>query len=129
MSNGDVEYMFMGNPDCGICGALAGTTGPRPIPPPHENCQCTSEATGCNNTYDISGTSRRYGPNGECFFFDADITVICWDGSETGLSTSIDVGCPGDDVDDLEAVWAAAGEVAADLAADACPDCSSPNVS
>ena len=95
MANGDagVEYEFMGNPDCPICGALAGTTSSEPISAPHDNCQCESQAT-CTNSSSISGSSTRYGPGGICFIFNAEIEVTCWDGSTVGLSTAIDMGAP-----------------------------------
>ena len=130
MANGDagVEYEFMGNPDCPICGALAGTTSSEPISAPHDNCQCESQAT-CTNSSSISGSSTRYGPGGICFIFNAEIEVICWDGSTVGLSTAIDMGCSGtgDDWGWLDELYEkAAGDIAS--LEDGCPDCPSPNV-
>jgi len=130
MANGDagVEYEFMGNPECGICGALAGTTGSEPISAPHENCQCENQAT-CTNSSDIAGSSTRYGPGGSCFIFNAEITVTCWDGTTVGMSLPIDFGCTGADQD--ENFWDQVEEAAADAIADledGCPDCPSPNV-
>jgi hypothetical protein len=131
MANGDenVEYTFEGNPDCPICGALAGTTDAQPIPPPHENCQCTNGVT-CNNNFEVAGSSTRYGPGGNCFIFNAEIKVTCWDGSEIGVTEPFDYGCEGADQDEgfWEDVWDRAGEVASALA-DGCPDCQPPLVS
>jgi hypothetical protein len=128
MANGDVEYTFLGNPNCPICGALAGTTDSQPIPPPHENCQCENEAK-CVIEYGyepaLGGFSaQRYGPNGECFSYAVEIVVICADGSELGESISIDFGCVGadyqDDWDDV--LWDRVAEIAAELA-EGCPPC------
>jgi hypothetical protein len=132
MANGDenVEYTFEGNPDCDICGPLTGTTDSRrPIPPPHDNCKCTCEAT-CENEYSPSGSSTRYGPGGNCFIFNAEVNVICWDGSEIGASVAIDFGCEGADYDEgfFEVLWDKTGDVAAGLAT-GCPPCEPPLVS
>jgi hypothetical protein len=125
MANGDenVEYTFEGNADCGICGALAGTTDSRPIPPPHDNCQCTNEAT-CENEYSFESHAQRYGPQGRCFTLTLEVTVTCWDGTEIGVTTEIDYGCEGaDQAEDFwEDVWDQTGDVAGDMA-DGCPDC------
>jgi hypothetical protein len=128
MANGNVEYVFLGNPECGICGALAGTTDSRPVPQPHENCQCTNEAT-CENEYSFGGGSTRYGPGGSCFTFNAEITVTCWDGTEIGQTVPIDYGCEGADQDEgfWEDVWDQTGDVASDLAV-GCPPCQPPLV-
>jgi hypothetical protein len=126
MANGNVEYMFMGNPDCAICGGLAGTTDSKPIPPPHENCHCETEATGCEeNEYSYTGGGGRH--NGHSTF-DVEITVTCWDGTEIGQSVSLEVG-----PDDLSEGWWEAiedriGDIAAELA-EGCPDCKPPLVS
>jgi hypothetical protein len=118
----DVEFEFDGNPECPSCGALAGTTSDRPIPAPHPNCACPNKHK-CNNRYDFSATSTRYGPEGRCFILNADITVRCWDGTEIGESVPIDMGCAGGDTGtDWEAVWDEVGTVAATMA-DGCPDC------
>jgi hypothetical protein len=137
MANGDgnVEYTFEGNPECDICGALAGTTDSRPIPPPHENCQCTSEAT-CENEYSFgggpagSGGVTRYGPHGSCFTLTEEVTVTCWDGTEIGESVELDYGCEGaDQAEDFwEDVWDQTGGAAAEMA-DGCPPCAPPLVS
>jgi hypothetical protein len=130
MANGDagIEYEFMGNPECGICGALAGTTDSEPIAPPHENCQCTNEAR-CTNALSVAGSSSRYGPGGSCFVFHAEITVTCWDGTEIGESLDIDFGCTGADQDEgfLDELYDRAGDAAGGLE-DGCPECESPNV-
>ena len=129
MANGDdVEYEFEGNADCPICGALVGTIDDRPIPQPHENCQCSSIPK-CNNTYHYSGTSDRYGPGGDCFIFNAEVEVTCWDGQTIGVSVPIDFGCVGADYEDdfWEQVWDLTGDEAAGLA-DGCPDCDPPLV-
>lgn len=94
---GNVQYCFFGNPQCPICDALTGTLSSEPIPAPHENCQCTSEPVDedCQHTYAYVGSSTRYGPNGDCFVFDAEVTVTCSDGTEIGASIPIDFGCTG----------------------------------
>jgi hypothetical protein len=129
MANGDVEYTFDGNPECPICAALDGTTDSEPIPPPHDNCQCTSEAT-CPNDHDYHGSSTRYGPHGSCFILDVEVTVTCWDGTEIGMEVPIDFGCVGADQDEgfLDEVADQAGDVAAELEA-GCPPCEPPLVS
>ena len=126
--DGDVEYTFDGNPECPICGALAGTTDTRPIPPPHDNCQCTNEAT-CKNDYSVSGSSTRYGPQGQCFTFNAEVTVTCWDGTEIGQTVPLDFGCAGADQDEgfWEEVWDQAADVARELES-GCPPCQPPLV-
>lgn len=128
MADENVEYTFLGNPECPLCGALAGTTDSRPVPPPHDNCQCENEAT-CENEYDFSGSSTRYGPGGSCFTFNAEVTVTCWDGSSAGLSIPIDFGCAGADQDEgfFEELWDRVGDVASEVA-DGCPPCQPPLV-
>jgi hypothetical protein len=124
----DVEYEFEGNPECEVCGGLAGMTDSRPIPPPHENCQCTNAAT-CNNRYSVTGSSTRYGPDNNCFIFNAEVTVICWDGTEIGASIPIDFGCVGSGGEDFfDLMYEATADEAASMA-DGCPDCAPPLVS
>src|SRR5215208_3380336 len=124
----NIEYEFEGNPECPMCGALAGVTSNLPIPTPHPNCVCPTKHK-CNNRFAFTGGARRYGPRGSCFYFDAEITVTCWDGTEIGESTSIDMGCAGAGGEtDWDVMMDERGEKAASIA-DGCPDCNPPIVS
>jgi len=126
MANGDedVEWEFDGNPACPLCGPLAGTTDSRPIPPPHENCQCTNVPR-CNNQYAVPfGDTTHFGPGNKCVVFTAEIIVTCWDGTEIGATVPIDFGCEGADEDEgwWDLLWSAIADEAAALEA-GCVDC------
>jgi hypothetical protein len=120
------EWVFVGPGECDLCQSMVGTVSSGPIGSLHPNCGCSSEPICGENTWDVSGDSSRYGPDGECFVFNAEITVTCWDGTEIGQSVSIDMGCAS--YGDFEAaIWDAAAPYAEELA-EGCPDCE-PNVS
>lgn len=129
--NGEVEYEFVCNDDsCEICQSLSGTTSSELLAAPHENCRCSvllRNRKGCEYTYEIAsaGNTRRYGPNGECFIWVAEVEVTCHNGSVIGGSVEIDMGCDNDglDMDGLVAkAWGEAYDAAASMA-NGCPDC------
>jgi hypothetical protein len=116
----EVEYELQGG-ECELCQSMAGTVSDYPLEPLHPNCACKSTPR-CNNRFSFQGDSTHYGPAGECFIFNAEITVTCWDGSEIGLSVPIDMGCEAEAGDVFEAIDAAVEEEAQALM-DSCPDC------
>jgi hypothetical protein len=137
MANGDEntsspyeEYEFVCNDDaCEVCQALAGTTSPTILASPHANCRCSvvlRNRKGCEYTYEIeSAGARRYGPNGECFIWVAELVVTCHDGTVIGGTVEIDMGCDNDALDMeglLEKAWDLAYDMAANMA-DGCPAC------
>lgn len=126
MADAGIEYVLSGG-ECERCQSMAGTVSDHPLEPLHPNCACTSEPQ-CNNTFDFEGGSTRYGPDGQCFIFNAEITVTCWDGSEIGMTIPIDMGCEAESGDVWEAIDAAV-EAEASALLDGCPDCSPPLVS
>jgi len=124
----EVEFEFVGPGECERCRAMVGTISSTPIGQLHPNCNCSSEPR-CNNTFDYEGSSTRYGPNGRCFIFDAEIRVRCWDGTESGLSLPIDMGCDNDELaDDLWDRIEAEMEPQVQSLLDGCPDCDPPLV-
>ena len=129
--DGDTQYVFLGNPECPTCSALAGTVSLDSTFRPHPNCKCEIEPVddGCVNYYDFyqSGDTERYGPNNECFTMVMAIDVLCWNGSSVGQTTLIDFGCSdyGDKIFDVieSEVWNIADELA-----NHCPECNPPLV-
>jgi len=126
--DGEIEFVFMGPGECELCKSMVGTVSDSPIEPLHPNCNCKSvPRTKCNNQYRSNWRTTRYGPGGNCYRVDAEIAVICHDGTLIGESREIDMGCEdsGDELADLEM---AIGEFASGLEA-GCPDCPPPLVS
>ena len=124
----DVEFVFEGPGECERCRAMVGTTSPTPIARVHPNCNCYV-STRCNNRCRIDGdsTTTRNAAGQFCIVFNADVTVTCWDGAESGFSQPVDIGCgvPVEaQFDRIEALLA--GQVQALL--DGCPPCAPPVV-
>ena len=129
-SSPDEEYEFVCNDDaCELCQSLASATSPQPLAAPHANCRCTvllRNRKGCEYTYEItSASAQRYGPNGQCFIWIAELEVQCHDGTTIGGTVQIDMGCDNDNLDMeglVDKAWDLAYDMALDMA-DGCPGC------
>ena len=123
------QYVFVASGDaCEICASLNGQVATEPMELPHDNCQCQVIPLSDDDcpTYSFSASSRRYGPGGESFAIEVEITVTCCDGSEISESKEIDMGneaALGDS--EFDAIDAAVDYEASALATQCPPD---PNI-
>lgn len=109
---------------CPICAALDGTLVSAGFTA-HDNCTCQTipvddDHGGCERH--VSGNTFRHGSGPWDASFAAEVTVVCADGSEIGMSTEIDLSGSDDSNDfGIGIIDEAIDEIANELC-EQCPD-------